>query len=65
MRLRELQSGTLTPEIADEARIILRRVGLALIVLGLLCEDGARVSLLRDAPQLRGQSGARRGSGVR
>lgn len=36
MRLRKSQSGTLTPEITDKARIILRRVGLALIVFGLL-----------------------------
>ena len=36
VRLRKLQSGTLTPEITDEARTILRRVGLALIVFGLL-----------------------------
>jgi hypothetical protein len=36
MMLRKSQSGTLTPEIPEEARIILRRVGLALIVFGLL-----------------------------
>lgn len=36
MKLRKSQLGTLAPEITDDARTILRRVGLALIVFGLL-----------------------------
>jgi hypothetical protein len=36
MRSRKSPFGRLTPEITEEARIILRRVGLALIVFGML-----------------------------